>query len=136
MAGTQIKFPADVKQGITDANEPESETISDSLVPEFQDHIPDPMPILYLKAYTGVQVSQPPNAVSGVVTNNQSGQTLAQYNFSQLAPYGFINVSAKDFSPASLPNLQIQGGGAPPEVVTYFPTPTSPVSPVARTRSF
>jgi type II secretory pathway pseudopilin PulG len=107
---------------------PQPELVSDSQIPEFQDHIPSPMPILYLKAYSGVAVGQPPNPVTGLVTNDES-VAQAQYNFSQLAPYGFLRVKVINSNPPVSdfpfpPNLNPPTvGNVTSDVVDYFMNP-------------
>jgi len=104
---------------------PESDSVSDSPIPEFQDHIPDAMPILYLKAYTGVQIGQPPGPSDGIVTGDES-KAPAQYNFAQLAPYGFMRVKTNP-PPSDFPfpaNLNPPSAATVPnEVVAYFLNP-------------
>ena len=53
---------------------------ADSVVPEFLDKIPDPMPILYLRAHPGA-----PNGPANTVA---TADNTTQYNYSQLASYG------------------------------------------------
>jgi prepilin-type N-terminal cleavage/methylation domain-containing protein len=65
------------------------EMVSDSSVPEFMDHIPTPMPILYVRAIPGA---------TGVVDDGKQ-PTPAPYNFKQLAPYGFLNIKVADYAP-------------------------------------
>lgn len=101
----------------TTVNKPSPETISDTNVPEFLDRIPDAMPILYMRAHVGVKTS-PPN-VGVMVTNSPT--TPAQYNRSQLAPYGFNNVSAIDFNLPS--GLSPAPTGDTPQWMAYFMNP-------------
>jgi prepilin-type N-terminal cleavage/methylation domain-containing protein len=51
------------------------QTLTDTLVPEFVDHFPEKMPILYLRANTGNQ---------GIA----SADDKTQYNWTEVAPYG------------------------------------------------
>lgn len=55
-------------------------TPPDSVVPEFLDKIPDPMPILYLRAHPGA-ANGPKNVVA-------TADNSTQYNYSQLGSYG------------------------------------------------
>jgi prepilin-type N-terminal cleavage/methylation domain-containing protein len=66
-----------------------SEGGNDSTVPEFMDHIPTPMPILYMRPIPGA---------AGIC---DAGDQLvpAPYNYMQLAPYGFKNVNLPDYQP-------------------------------------
>ena len=85
-AGTQNNSPA-VPHTLTDTN-----------VPEFLDTINagiGPMPILYLRANTGAQ---------GVDYDARNSNTIAQYDISQLIPYGFTMVNTNDFpTPTNVP---------------------------------
>lgn len=54
---------------------------SDTVVPEFLDKYPSPMPILYLRAMRGN---------TGIIASNNN----VQYNFGHLAPYGFTSIDA------------------------------------------
>jgi len=98
----------------------------DSSVPEFVDKIPDPMPILYLRAKPGA---------SRIVTATRTpaGQQ-AQYDFSQLAPYGFTQVQANGTSGANTDAANPDQGFDPPvgtlpagdtrtPLTTYFMNP-------------
>jgi prepilin-type N-terminal cleavage/methylation domain-containing protein len=76
----------------TTQNPPVSEAKggNDSTVPEFMDHIPNPMPILYLRANRGVPVT----ATTGIVMKGSGGiGSPAQYDLTELAPYGFNNIN-------------------------------------------
>lgn len=66
--------------------------VTDSSVPEFLDKIPDPMPILYMRAKTGATL---------IVSNRPAtgNQPQAQYDRSQLAAYGFIQVTKQSDDP-------------------------------------
>jgi len=75
-------------------NDPE--TVSDSGLPEFIDHIPNPMPILYMRANRGATAIAAPDGT-------------ATYNYLQLKPYGFIQVKADDF-PAPAGFTETHGG--------------------------
>jgi prepilin-type N-terminal cleavage/methylation domain-containing protein len=117
---------------------PQPEKINDSIIPEFQDHIPSPMPILYLKAYTGVQVGQPPSAINGLVTNDES-KALAQYDFSQLAPYGFLRVKSINSGGQQISDYPFPANLTPPtaggvtnDVVAYFMNPNIAGQPRGR----
>jgi prepilin-type N-terminal cleavage/methylation domain-containing protein len=65
----------------------------DSEVPEFLDRIPDYLPILYIRANVGVPCQiDSSGTVTGIVTVSPKTNP-AQYDATQLKPYGFNNVS-------------------------------------------
>jgi len=102
MAGTQ-RATDSVSTDTKTPNSPKAEVINDSNVPEFLDHIPDAMPILYMRAQVG--------ATGLIVSTNAAVTPACPYNFAQLAAYGFTNVSAIDFQyappdPATSPLLK------------------------------
>ena len=67
--------------------------INDSIIPEFVDRYPDPMPIAYLRAKVGALTSTPPANWSAtdnpVVTYDSSnaGNRIGQYDLHQVIPY-------------------------------------------------
>ena len=94
--------------------------LNDTNVPEFLDKIPDPLPILYLRAKPGATL---------VVSNSPQpvGQPQAQYDRSQLAPYGFTQVTTITKDPDNgIPNTLPSGTPAQKdsnEWVNYFLNP-------------
>ena len=101
-----------------------AKTAMDTNVPEFLDKIPDPMPILYMRANVGAQT----------MLSNGPVQPPAQYDFSQLAPYGFKVKVAADLTTASqdhsddavsttLPPGFKAPAGVQPQEVNYFMNP-------------
>ena len=81
----------------------------DGLAPEFLDKIPDPMPILYVRARAGAP---------GIESTSAPFQ---QYNHFQLAMYGFTAVNPMDFStPNPVPAGVVVD---PPNWTWYFQNP-------------
>jgi len=107
---TDLTGSTAAKNGTTAA-----EGCGDSTVPEFIDHIPTPMPILYLRAIPGA---------TGVVDDGMQ-TTPAPYNYKQLVPYGFKNVNLPDYQP-------LTGVIEPGYAIgwyTYFMNPSIPNQP-------
>lgn len=68
---------------------------TDTMIPEFIDRFPDPLPILYMRANVGGN-DTPAVYSKDVGTNGQ----YVQYNYSELSPYG-CNIPLSDGSGAS-----------------------------------
>ena len=84
-------FQTDYNPSPSPPNPPDNvEMVSDSGAPEFTDHIPTPMPILYMRAQTGAK------AITGNKATNSSGD-LVTYIYTQLTPYGFNKIKTTDY---------------------------------------
>jgi prepilin-type N-terminal cleavage/methylation domain-containing protein len=72
-------YADDVVQG-GDAN-----AVKDSIIPEFIDRFPDPMPILYMRAKTGA---------TGIASDRQQIGAQEQYDVKQIEAYTSVNLGA------------------------------------------
>jgi len=59
----------------------------DSIVPEFVDRFPGPMPILYIRARPGVSVTGTINAGINNIVTDGTGSGVAAYHLAQILPY-------------------------------------------------
>jgi prepilin-type N-terminal cleavage/methylation domain-containing protein len=94
--GSSTVFPPTDTSGSTAtvSGKPSADATGDSSVPEFIDHIPTPMPILYMRAAPGATAI---DSADGKDPGNPNG--FAAYKYSQLLPYGFKNINLPDFQP-------------------------------------
>lgn len=99
---------------------PKSMTATDSAVPEFIDKIPESMPILYMRAKAGATL---------IVSNRPAtgNQPQAQYDRSQLAAYGFMQVKKQTDDPDNGFPTTLPNGMPPqndtPEWINYMMNP-------------
>jgi len=112
-----VQRTTDTKGGTaTAAGTPTAETITDTNVPEFMDHIPDPMPILYVRTNRGA-----PGSVANGMGGGSSG-SLPQYDRSQLGAYGFTEVNMYDYPLPPLAQFTMTDS---PEWTAYFLSTTA-----------